>query len=219
MDKFTRNPPALAMGRFNLVDILVSALTGKKTIVKFSSGDYDIRLAFLGRFNNAPEDFDEERMTAALKEGIQKTLAQFIAELKIVASSGCFDLLTAGHVHLFKCMREAAGRDGHTVILLNDDAYLRRAKGRVIVPLEQRMAVLLALRDVDMVIPFSDDTPCAIISKMEPTFWYKGPEYANIEIPETKIIESYGGELRFVEGGPDVHTSDIIREIKKVRKI
>jgi hypothetical protein len=65
-----------------LTDIIIPALTGKKTIVKFSSGDYDIRLAFLGKVNNAPEDFDEERMTAALKEGIQKTLAQFIAEDK-----------------------------------------------------------------------------------------------------------------------------------------
>ena len=63
-----------------LTDIIIPALTGKKTIVKFSSGDYDIRLAFLGKVNNAPADFDEERMTAALKEGVQNALAQFVAE-------------------------------------------------------------------------------------------------------------------------------------------
>lgn len=138
---------------------------------------------------------------------------------QVAMTSGCFDVLHLGHVWLFHEMRKLVGPQGHVVVLLNDDSYLLRAKGRIIVPLEQRMGLLLALRDVDMVIPFEDNDPCSMIRLAEPTYFCKGPEYANIEIPETKIIESYGGELRFVEGGPDVHTSDIIREIKKVRKI
>jgi len=131
----------------------------------------------------------------------------------ITATSGCFTLLHAGHTHLFKCMRNAGDQ---VVVLLNDDAYLRRAKGRVIVPLEQRMEVLLALRDVDMVIPFSEDTPCELIRQMEPAIWFKGPEYWNVNIPEREVVESYGGKVLFATCGPDVHTSDIIREIKEL---
>ena len=63
----------------NLIDIVISALTGKKTIVKFSAGDYDIRLAILGKVN-APAEFDQERMESAIKEGVQNALAQFVAE-------------------------------------------------------------------------------------------------------------------------------------------
>jgi bifunctional ADP-heptose synthase (sugar kinase/adenylyltransferase) len=110
-------------------------------------------------------------------------------------------------------MRDAVGPKGMVVILLNDDDYLRRAKGRVIVPLEQRLAVLLAMRDIDMVIPFSEDDPCSLISKMEPTFWYKGPEYWDVDIPERAAVESYGGEVRFATCGPDVHTSVILNRI------
>jgi bifunctional ADP-heptose synthase (sugar kinase/adenylyltransferase) len=113
-------------------------------------------------------------------------------------------------------MRKLVGPKGHVVVLLNDDSYLLRAKGRIIVPLEQRMGLLLALRDVDMVIPFEDNDPCNMIRLAEPAYFCKGPEYATIEIPETKIIESYGGELHFVEGGPDVHTTQIIERIKAV---
>ena len=63
----------------NLIDIVISALTGKKTIVKFSAGDYDIRLAILGKVN-APAEFDQERMESAIKEAMHNALAQFVTE-------------------------------------------------------------------------------------------------------------------------------------------
>lgn len=50
---------------------IISILTGKKTIVKFSVGDYDIRVAFLGKVDNVSK-FDQERIAAALKEALAK---------------------------------------------------------------------------------------------------------------------------------------------------
>jgi D-beta-D-heptose 7-phosphate kinase/D-beta-D-heptose 1-phosphate adenosyltransferase len=139
--------------------------------------------------------------------------------LNIAATSGCFDIIHAGHVYLFEWMRNAVGPKGQVVVLLNDDDYLLRAKGRVIVPLEQRMAVLLAMRNVDMVVPFEDDDPALLVSRLEPNFWFKGPEYKGLDFPERSVVRAHGGQLVFVEYGPKVHTSDIIREIKKVKKI
>jgi D-beta-D-heptose 7-phosphate kinase/D-beta-D-heptose 1-phosphate adenosyltransferase len=81
------------------------------------------------------------------------------------------------------------------------------------------MGLLLALRDVDMVIPFEDDDPCNMIRLAEPAYFCKGPEYKGLDFPERRVLQSYGGQLVFVEHGPKVHTSDIIREIKKVRKL
>jgi hypothetical protein len=63
----------------NLIDIVISALTGKKTIVKFSAGDYDIRLAILGKVN-APAEFDQERMESAIKEAMHNALTKFVTE-------------------------------------------------------------------------------------------------------------------------------------------
>lgn len=62
-----------------LTDIIIPALTGKKTIVKFSSGDYDIRLAILGKVNG-PADFDQERMESAIKEAMHSALTKFVTE-------------------------------------------------------------------------------------------------------------------------------------------
>lgn len=70
--------------KVSIIRNIISILTGKKTIVKFSAGDYDIRLSFLGKVNNAPADFDHERMNAALKEALQTALAQFVADQRTI---------------------------------------------------------------------------------------------------------------------------------------
>ncbi len=134
----------------------------------------------------------------------------------IAATSGCFDLIHVGHVHMFKQMREKVGEDGSVVVLLNDDKYLCRTRRRIITPSEQRRELLLALRCVDIVITLEDDTPCRMIGLMQPHYWFKGPEYADKDIPELGTVESYGGETIFVTGGPLVHTTQILDRIRRV---
>lgn len=63
----------------SILTTIISVLTGKKTIVKFSSGGYDIRLAFLGDVKNAPADFDRDLMNAALKDAMKDALTRVIA--------------------------------------------------------------------------------------------------------------------------------------------
>ena len=133
--------------------------------------------------------------------------------MKIAATSGCFDLIHAGHVYMFKDMRSLVAPDGLVVVFVNNDDYLLRTKGRVITPLEQRLQILTALENVDIAIPFKDDTPYSLIEIVQPKYWVKGSEYLAKNIPETQIVKSYGGELCFSIGGPDVHTTDILGQI------
>jgi len=135
--------------------------------------------------------------------------------MKVAATSGCFSLLHRGHIHLFQEMRELVGEKGLVLVLVNNDKYVYRTKGQIIAPLEDRMAILLALRNVDIVIPFKDNDPCRMIQIIEPTFWAKGPEYKDIEIPETPVVASYGGKIVFSQGGSTVHTRDILSRIKQ----
>lgn len=138
--------------------------------------------------------------------------------MKIAATSGCFDLLHAGHVYMFKDMRSLVAPDGLVVVFVNNDDYLLRAKGRVITPLEQRLQILTALEDVDVAIPFKDDTPCRMIDLVRPNYWVKGPEYFLVhDLPEVKVLDTYGGELIFIGGAPDVHTSDILDRIRGIK--
>jgi rfaE bifunctional protein nucleotidyltransferase chain/domain/rfaE bifunctional protein kinase chain/domain len=119
-----------------------------------------------------------------------------------VATSGCFDLLHAGHVRMLRAARSLGDR---LVVCLNDDASVRRLKGsgRPIVPAEERAELLLALDCVDEVCTFSEDTPFQLLDLVRPDIYTKGADYRLEDIPEARQLETWGGEtviLPFVEG-------------------
>ncbi|MFH9468924.1 D-glycero-beta-D-manno-heptose 1-phosphate adenylyltransferase [Streptomyces clavifer] len=112
----------------------------------------------------------------------------------VVAAGGCFDLLHAGHVALL----QAARRIGDClVVCVNSDASVRRRKGgsRPLVPVEDRVRVLLALGCVDAVAVFDEDTPERLLEELRPQIWAKGGDYAVAQLPEAHLVRSWGGEV------------------------
>lgn len=136
--------------------------------------------------------------------------------VKLVATSGCFDIIHAGHVALFGEMRKLAGPSGIVVVLVNSDDYLRRKKGahRPVQTLEHRMMILGAMEAIDVVLPFNDDNPCRMIQVIEPDIWVKGIEYKGKDIPEESVIAAIGGVVKYVDTGISVHTGAIITQLK-----
>ena len=80
-------------------------------------------------------------------------------------TNGCFDVLHAGHVAY---LEEAKSLGDRLIVAVNDDDSVRRLKGdsRPINALEDRLLVLAGLAAVDWVVPFSEDTPAALIEAM-----------------------------------------------------
>src|SRR5262249_28293770 len=81
--------------------------------------------------------------------------------LAVVMTNGVFDLLHVGHVRYL----EAARRLGDLLIVaVNDDHSVRRLKGpsRPVNTVADRMRVLAGLKSVDLVVPFSEDTPARL---------------------------------------------------------
>ena len=70
---------------------------------------------------------------------------------KVVLTNGCFDILHSGHVYLFE---QAKTLGDVLVVAVNDDASVRRLKGRSrpIFPLEERLEVLSALLRCDHLV-------------------------------------------------------------------
>lgn len=101
----------------------------------------------------------------------------------IVFCNGCFDVIHYGHIELFKHCRSLAG-DGRVIVGINTDDSIRRLKGsgRPIFTLEKRISVLRALRDVDEVIPFAEDTPLALMNAIRPDVIVKGGDYRPEEV-------------------------------------
>ena len=95
----------------------------------------------------------------------------------VVSTSGCFDLLHAGHV---KYLEQAKEKGDLLILLLNSDASVKRLKGaqRPIVNQLDRAAVAAGLESVDYLCLFDEDTPCGLIRTLQPdvrqrVFWKK----------------------------------------------
>ncbi len=120
----------------------------------------------------------------------------------LVFTNGCFDLLHAGHVTY---LQQARALGDVLWVGLNTDASIQGLKGplRPIVPEKERAIVMAALGCVDGVVLFSEPTPNALITALQPDIHTKGGDYEATDLPEYSIITAYGGEVKilpFVEG-------------------
>jgi D-beta-D-heptose 7-phosphate kinase / D-beta-D-heptose 1-phosphate adenosyltransferase len=134
----------------------------------------------------------------------------------VVATSGCFDILHAGHVHTLRAARALGDR---LVVLLNSDASVRRIKGadRPLVPAADRAAVLLGLECVDDVVVFDDDTPVRALYALRPAIFVKGGDYDAQVLPEAAALEQWGGRTVVVPYLEGRSTTRIVEEVRNAR--
>ena len=130
----------------------------------------------------------------------------------LVMTNGCFDLLHAGHT---ACLAEARSLGDRLMVAVNDDDSVRRLKGglRPLVPLEQRMAVLAALGSVDWVVPFSEDTPAALIEQVGPLVLAKGGDYKPEDIAGGDAVERLGGRVVILPYREGLSTSSLLKRM------
>jgi D-beta-D-heptose 7-phosphate kinase/D-beta-D-heptose 1-phosphate adenosyltransferase len=134
--------------------------------------------------------------------------------LKIGFTNGCFDLLHPGHIATISTAKAACDK---LIIGLNNDSSVRRLKGkqRPIQTEKVRAQILTALKNVDAVVIFSENTPSKIIEVLKPDIFIKGADYKINEIPEARIVKSYGGEILLAELAEGHSTTATITQLKK----
>lgn len=133
----------------------------------------------------------------------------------VVATGGCFDLVHAGHVRTL----EAARKLGDCLIVcLNSDDSVRRLKGpdRPVIALNDRVEMLLALQCVDAVAVFDEDTPERILSEIRPHLWVKGGDYADTRLPESELLEQWGGRTVILPHHPARSTTKLAAVLEKI---
>ncbi len=145
---------------------------------------------------------DETAATAVVRAAHERGL-------RIVATSGCFDLIHPGHTRF---LEEARGRGDMLVVLLNSDESVRRIKGpgRPITVARDRAAVLRSLASVDIVIPFDEDTPAEILRRIRPTIFVKGGDYVAMQLPEYAVLKEIGAEVEVLRYWPGYSTTGLI---------
>lgn len=141
-------------------------------------------------------------MTAGRKIRSAAALARIRDSLRrqgktVVFTNGCFDLIHAGHVRLF---RQAKRLGDILIVALNSDASVRRLKGRSrpIFPLRERQEILSAVGDIDFVTSFSEDTPRKIIASLLPDVLVKGGDWGPDQVVGREEVEAAGGRVVIV---------------------
>ncbi len=112
----------------------------------------------------------------------------------VVFTNGCFDVLHAGHVRLFRF----AKRQGDILIVaVNSDASVRANKGphRPVFPLRERLEVLAAVADIDYLTSFSSKTPLRLIDRLKPDVLVKGADWAEDEVVGRSEVKRAGGRV------------------------
>ena len=156
-------------------------------------------------------------------KNIDAEVAVFIAEnlrekgKKVVFTNGCFDLVHAGHISSFN---QAKAFGDVLIVAVNSDASVKRIKGekRPIVSQQNRIAMLCALECVDYVILMEDDNPINLIKAIKPDITVKGKDWEHKHLPEREVVESYGGEVKFIEMEEGLSTTNIISKIIEINK-
>jgi rfaE bifunctional protein nucleotidyltransferase chain/domain len=130
---------------------------------------------------------------------------------KIVWTNGCFDILHAGHVLL---LEQARALGDALVVGMNADASVRRLKGdgRPVNTAELRARVLVALRSVDYVVIFAEDSPASTIEALRPDIYAKGGDYTieTINQEERRLVEGYGGRIELMGEVEGLSTTNIL---------
>jgi D-beta-D-heptose 1-phosphate adenylyltransferase (EC 2.7.7.-) len=132
---------------------------------------------------------------------------------KIVFTNGCFDIIHAGHVDY---LEKAKSLGDFLVVGLNSDESVKRLKGptRPVNPVEQRKKVLQALKPVDLVIVFEEDTPERLIKEIKPDVLVKGGDWKIENIVGADFVMSYGGKVYTIDFVYDTSTTKIIDKVK-----
>jgi D-beta-D-heptose 7-phosphate kinase/D-beta-D-heptose 1-phosphate adenosyltransferase len=117
--------------------------------------------------------------------------------LKVGFTNGCFDLLHRGHLY---SLEQASRRVDRLVVGVNSDASARGLKGpgRPIQDEATRAAVIAALRFVDLVVVFEEETPEELIRSLHPDVLFKGEDYREDAVAGGDFVKANGGRVELL---------------------
>jgi D-glycero-beta-D-manno-heptose 1-phosphate adenylyltransferase len=149
------------------------------------------------------------------RDELTKTLGADRAVGRTVAfANGCFDLLHVGHVRYLQAAAREADR---LVVAVNDDASVAGLKGpnRPLLSASDRAELVAALRGVDYVVIFPEETVAPLLLALKPDVHCKGTDYTVDTVPERETVRGYGGRIAIVGDPKDHSTRDLLSRMRK----
>ena len=135
----------------------------------------------------------------------------------VVAVSGGFDPVHVGHIRMF---REAKALGDYLVVILNNDNWLKRKKGKNFMPETERKELIESIRYVDEVVltkhteDFEDGSVCEELRVIKPDVFCNGGDRTRENIPEIAVCAELGTGMVFGVGGGKVQSSSWLLKIR-----
>lgn len=148
------------------------------------------------------------------REEIKNLVDKIHSEGKtIVCTNGCFDILHVGHVRYLEKTKTFAD---YCIVLLNSDKSVRSIKGpaRPINSEADRAEILSALRCVDYVVLFDEDSPRNLLDEIKPDVYTKGADYNMETLPEADIMKKNRTKVEFINFVEGKSTTGTIEKMK-----
>jgi D-beta-D-heptose 7-phosphate kinase / D-beta-D-heptose 1-phosphate adenosyltransferase len=132
---------------------------------------------------------------------------------RVGVTSGCFDLLHPGHLHLLESGRAGCDR---LIVGLNSDRSARRLKGpmRPAQSQDARAAILASLASVDLVCVFDEDTPERLIRAVRPDVLITGGADGVDETFGVDLVREWGGKVTVADVLPGHSTQATLERIR-----
>ena len=132
---------------------------------------------------------------------------------KIVFTSGCFDILHAGHVSY---LEKAAKLGKHLIVGLNSDDSVRQLKGEAwpLIPELDRARVLASLACVDAVVIFHEDTPARLIKMIRPDILLQSADFRSNLVAGRE----YAGKVETIESEDRYSMTGLVDRIANLIK-
>ena len=132
----------------------------------------------------------------------------------VVTTNGCFDILHVGHV---RYLEKTKTFGDCLIVLLNSDKSVKSIKGpsRPVNNEMDRAEILSALRCVDYVVLFDEDSPRNLLDEMKPDVYTKGADYTMETLPEADIMKKNGTRVEFIDFVEGKSTTKTIEKMKE----
>jgi D-beta-D-heptose 7-phosphate kinase/D-beta-D-heptose 1-phosphate adenosyltransferase len=171
----------------SVANIAAGIVVGKSGTATVTPAEVMATMPLFGRHVDPSKIYSIESVWPLVREWRERGL-------KIAFTNGCFDLLHPGHISLLDQARRSADR---LIVGLNADVSVRRLKGpqRPIQGEVARATVLAAVKSVDAVVIFTNDTPLELIKRLEPDVLVKGADYTVDTVVGADEVLSRGGRV------------------------
>ncbi len=129
--------------------------------------------------------------------------------MKIVLTTGVFDLLHPGHLHH---LIESRRIGDMLIVAVTADGHVNKGEQRPVFNVDERMAMLRAFRFVDSVMCNDWPTPENMIRYVRPNVYTKGSEYeGRLLAVEMAALTDCGANIVFT-GAKLFNSSDWVRK-------